>query len=413
MAESFSKTQRLFLSALAAGVKGKELCLTAEDASCTELSGLSALALAHKLLPLIFESVRRSPAAQSCARWQSETKNAVIRQVFVQTAASESLFQVTEALQKAGLRALCVKGALCRSLYPSPDLRPSRDEDLLVHPDDFPACCDTLAALGYSCGKNASPDSPVLTFTSGVSPLCIELHRSLFPEDSEVYGSFNGFFAEAFDRAETYKLGSRTLASLSPTDFLLYLILHAYKHFVHSGFGVRQVCDIALWAERFSEQIDWERLFAKCRDVRAAVFAAAVFETGRKYLGICPRLGSGLATLHPDPAPLLSDLLSAGVYGSANEDRLHSSPVTLASVAADRSRKRESLAPVIFPGVKRLSVRYPVLKSHAYLLPFCWIHRLASYGSKTVSARSRLKPGESLKIARKRTELLRLYEIID
>ncbi|MDD6261824.1 MAG: nucleotidyltransferase family protein [Clostridiales bacterium] len=412
MAESFSKTQRLFLSALAAGVRGKELCLTAEDASCAELTELSTLARAHKLLPLVFESVRRSPAAQNCARWQGETKNAVIRQVFVQTAASESLFQVTEALQKAGLRILCVKGALCRNLYPAPELRPSRDEDILVHPDDFPACCDVLGALGFSCGKNASGESPVLAFTSGVSPLCIELHKSLFPEDSEVYGPFNRFFSEAFEHAETYTLGSRTLASLSPTDFLLYLILHAYKHFVHSGFGVRQVCDIALWADRFSEQIDWERLFAKCRDARAAVFAAAVFETGRKYLGISPRLGSGLETLHPDPDPLLSDLLSAGVYGSSDEDRLHSSSVTLASVAADRKQKRESLAPVIFPGAKKLSARYPVLENHAYLLPFCWLHRLAAYGSKTLSARFRPKPGKSLKIARHRNELLRFYGII-
>lgn len=35
---------------------------------------------------------------------------------------------------------------------------------------------------------------------------------------------------------------------MNASDHLFYLICHALKHFYHSGFGIRQVCDILLFA---------------------------------------------------------------------------------------------------------------------------------------------------------------------
>lgn len=36
---------------------------------------------------------------------------------------------------------------------------------------------------------------------------------------------------------------------LAPTDHLLCLLCHAYKHFLYAGFGIRHVCDIGIFAE--------------------------------------------------------------------------------------------------------------------------------------------------------------------
>lgn len=51
-----------------------------------------------------------------------------------QTVATQELLALTQALERAAVPALVVKGAVCRSLYPTPDWRPSSDEDILIRP---------------------------------------------------------------------------------------------------------------------------------------------------------------------------------------------------------------------------------------------------------------------------------------
>ena len=70
--------------------------------------------------------------------------------------------------------------------------------------------------------------------------------------------------------------------------FFFYLICHAFKHFLHSGFGIRQVCDIILFANAYGDAIDWERVLKQCREIQADLFAAALFGIGEKYLTFDP-----------------------------------------------------------------------------------------------------------------------------
>lgn len=107
------------------------------------------------------------------------------------------------------------------------------------------------------------------------------------------------------------------LLTMPPHEHLLYLLLHAYKHFVRSGIGLRQFCDIGLWARAYHNEIDWQRLYEQCESVHAATFAAAAFRIARDDLGIefdLPAPWDGSI----DVEPLLHDTLCGGVYGSNN-----------------------------------------------------------------------------------------------
>ena len=74
--------------------------------------------------------------------------------------------------------------------------------------------------------------------------LYFELHMDLFPQESGAYGHFNQLFEDAFDTCmETDIQGSKVL-TLNPKQHFLYLVCHSLKHFLHSGFGVRQACDL-------------------------------------------------------------------------------------------------------------------------------------------------------------------------
>ena len=138
--------------------------------------------------------------------------------------------------------------------------------------------------------------------------------------------------------------------------------LHAYKHFVRSGIGLRQFCDIGLWARAYHNEIDWQRLHDQCASVHAATFAAAAFRIARDYLGIKFDLPAPWdASLGVEP--LLHDTLCGGVYGSNDYTRLHSSTVTLNAIKASRTGEKSSVLSTVFPKREYLEHRCPYLKN--------------------------------------------------
>ena len=189
------------------------------------------------------------------------------------------------------------------------------------------------------------------------------------------------------------------------------LILHAYKHFVRSGIGLRQFCDIGLWAREYHWQIDWQRLYEQCAGVHAATFTAAAFKIAREYLGIDFDLPAPWDD-SIDAEPLLHDTLCGGVYGSNDYTRLHSSTVTLNAVKASRSGEKSSVLSTVFPKREYLQSRYPYLKKHPYLLPIAWAQRIAHYAGEKRSGADNSASG-SVKLAKERIKLMKQYDIME
>lgn len=98
-----------------------------------------ALAGQQKLLPILFEAVRKMPAAEENAVLFAVTKQ-VIGQVLNQTVRSAEFADLYRKLRAAGLHPIVVKGQLCSRLYPLRDHRISADDDLLIPDGEFLAC---------------------------------------------------------------------------------------------------------------------------------------------------------------------------------------------------------------------------------------------------------------------------------
>ena len=79
---------------------------------------------------------------------------------------------------------------------------------------------------------------------------------------------------------------------------------------------------------------------------------------------------------------------------------------------ASRVGERSSILSSIFPKKEYLERRYPYLKKHPYLLPVAWVQRIAHYaGEKQTSADN--SAAGSIKLAKERIELMKMYDIID
>lgn len=397
----------LFMQALGAALKNEQLT---EEISSDALLGLLQMAEAHQVLPMVFETVYGCAGADPQILRMYRLRS--MQLVAIQAQKTAEFLPLLEELHSVGAKPLVVKGLVCRNLYPKPDFRLSSDEDLLIEPENTSLCHDVLTKWGL---QTQDPDSDAyeLGYHRPDSYQYIELHRSLFPEGSEAYGDLNRFFADAHSRAEV--LGG--ILTLSPTDHILYLILHAFKHFLHSGFGIRQVCDLTLFANRYGSKIDWKWVLECCRQVRAEKFAAGMFRIGRKYLNLSledSRYPLQWQAIYVDENPLLEDILGAGVYGGADMSRKHSSRMTLEAVSA-RNRGESNangLLKSLFPTAQELEGRYPYLKSKPLLLPVAWTDRLVNYYRELAKTRAN-SPAESIRIGNERIDLLKQYGILD
>lgn len=399
---TLTATETQFLHIAKAAISGGDL-----PAEKVDWPAIFTLANQQKLLPLLFEAVRKAPTATENAPLFAVTKQQVIGQVLNQTVRSAEFADLYHKLRAAGLHPVVVKGQLCSRLYPQTDHRISADDDLLIPDGEFMTCHEQFLANGLTT------DTPVdelttadeVSYTKGGSPLYIELHRHLFDSAEDAHDELNHFFADL------NPVEIDGFLAMPPHEHLLYLILYAYKHFVRSGIGLRQFCDIGLWAREYQAEIDWQRLHEQCESGHAATFAEAAFRIAKDYLGIEFDLPAPWSDA-VDAEPLLHDSLCGGVYGSNDLTRLHSSTVTLNAVKASRTGEKNGVLRTVFPKREYLERRYPYLKKRPYLLPVAWAQRIAHYASEKQSGADSSASG-FIKLAKERIELMKQYGVMD
>ncbi len=369
---------------------------------------LYRLASEQKLVPMLY-------ASGYCTFMRAE-----LRQEIPRTARSHSLAQAIatlnfaelyRAFQTDGLEPIVVKGIISRSLYREEAIRPSGDEDILAIDDAFLRCHEKLLSLGGII-MNGNIDLKNASVISYMMPsgLHIELHRRLFDDSSEFDRRHNRFF----ETAATQHLllgdigGEVNIRAFAHTENIYYMILHALKHFICGGFGLRTALDIALYADRYFEHIDCAKLSKLLSEDSALDFTAAIFDICTARLGIDKRIFKLINGKRCCGDAMLLDMLSGGVYGTAEENRAHSA--TLTKTAASGKSKFSGIIKSMFPSADYMALKFPYVKCIPILLPIAWLHRGIRYifGSDSAAGNS---AGGALSIGIQRTELIKQYGI--
>ena len=401
---SLNSAEINFIKAVKAGIHGENAMIKDAD-----YSALFETAMQQKLLPFVFEAVRKTSALQQNQALFAAEKQQVINQVLSQTLRSAEFEETYKKFLEEGLRPIVVKGRICSRLYPLRDHRLSADDDIFVSENDFLPCHNILMQNGFTadCPENELLSKDEVSYTKENGTAYIEMHRRLFDSSKDMHDDLNGFF----DDAHAHLMSTEGFFTMNPHDNMLYLILHAYKHFVCSGIGIRQFCDIGLWSKNYTADIDWPLLYEQCQKVRAAKFAAAIFKIANEYLGIEFDLPQPWSESDISCVPLLKDSICGGIYGSNDYTRLHSSTITLNAVRSGRDGKRRGILSSVFPPKRYMENKYSYVKRHSWLLPAAWGQRIVRYIRETAENKDD-SAAESVKLAKKRIELMKTYDII-
>ncbi|MCD8074213.1 MAG: nucleotidyltransferase family protein [Lachnospiraceae bacterium] len=391
----------------------------------TDWADVLTTAKMQNLFPFIYDAATAYPSFSAFEEAHPECFPVVTASMTAQMQKTDAFLSLYKSFLSAGLSPITMKGIICRELYGErADFRPSGDEDILIEKKDYEKAVEILEACGYR--KEADPDKEMaviqeVTFHS--EELTVELHLNPFGVDSTTREKMNDWFRDVFRSKEIVKIKGVPVRTMTPTDHLLFLVFHAFKHFTGGGFGIRMMLDILLFAEKYGERIDWEYVDAGLADVGATGFLADLVEIGDRYLGFTQiqRYNSvcRLETVCPDE--LLEDMFRRGTFGnSSNADR------TAGRIVADTVQKGKSgktgkngsesklksYFRLLFPSWKTWCAWRPYLKDRPWMVVCEWFWRIGRYIRGETSSSNMTDLDKSYKIAEERMILLGKYGVL-
>lgn len=382
-----------------------------ESLNGSEITEMLSFAQMHSLYPVVYEALCKTEAFRSLPEQiQHACKQRAKRIVIGQTVRTDLFLNLYRQILSGGVTPLVVKGIVLRSLYAQPDDRASSDEDILVQKEEFYKLDEILVGLGFSRTLGPHPlEEHEITYNHPKTGIHLEIHLSLFPEGSGAYGHLNQAFGDVFERQVVEQIQGVEVHTLEPTQHMLYLICHGLKHFLHSGFGIRQVCDMVMFAESYGDQIDWPAIEAWARKQKFYLFWMNLMEIGEKYLGFSWEK-AGLEkpkNVTLDCEAMLEDLLDGGIYGQSSASRLHSANMTLQAAAG--GRHKVGIIAAMFPGLSYMKRKFPYLELHPWLLPLAWGQRALRYLKKT----DKREISVTMDTGKRRVELLKQYGLAE
>ncbi|MBQ9737121.1 MAG: nucleotidyltransferase family protein [Clostridia bacterium] len=259
------------------------------------------------------------------------------------------LQRIKEALRKAKIPFVPLKGAVIKKHYPERWMRTSCDIDILVHEDDLEKAIDALKEDFWSVVGKKNYHDISLYSKNGVH---LELHFSI-KENIKTIDSV----LEKVWKYTSLKQGTECEFVLTNEFLLFHLLAHISYHFVKGGCGVRTILD--LWILMNKLEYDKSRLRQICAQAKIDVFYDNILSLIDVWFN---------KKQHSIVTQKMEDfILSGGVYGT-DQNRIKVSQ-------AKDGGKGSGILKRIFMPYGSLKIRYPVLERYKFLTPLFQIAR--------------------------------------
>lgn len=194
---------------------------------------------------------------------QRELTALALRHRLINQVRTNTLVELSTLFHQAGIPFLVLKGmAIAYLLYPSPDLRPMKDLDLLIRSEDSEKVTLLLIENGFKQHIDAffhPSELHLPTFSKEVDgfKISIEVHHRLLPEKNQKFWGYLGKFQKPHQRIAISD--EVTVETLSKEEFLYHLCKHTFFSY-HNLEPLKMiwVADICNFAEKFIDDIDWQ-----------------------------------------------------------------------------------------------------------------------------------------------------------
>lgn len=275
---------------------------------------------------------------------------------------------LSDAMEQAGIWHKPLKGSILKDQYPQFGMREMADNDILFDDTKREELKTLFLERGYSAeiynksNHDVYKKLPVYHF---------EMHVCLFSKSVSVQWS------EKYEKIKERLLPDQNRHyrfHFSKEDYFVYLIAHAYKHFSHSGTGIRTLADLYVMLHTIESSLDGDYVHTELKELGILDYAKDSCNLAEKLLG-CDELISEI-DLSPKERCMLMSYLGNGTYGTM-ENRVRNTLASLQgnTAAITWTTKCKYLMIRLFPGRKLCEDSYPVIYRHPVLLPAFWVWR--------------------------------------
>ncbi len=365
-------TNPILFALLRSAICGTPLA-EAERAEFSEeqLAKMLSIAKTHDVAHLLAFALKQNGLS---AEDDTETEARLFNAIYRYECLNYEYIQLCDALEKAEIPFVPLKGSVLHKHYPEAWMRTSCDIDVLVHREHLDGAISYLAQnLGYAEKEHGTHDVSLLA-PSGIH---IELHFDLVEE--EYAQNAIEVLSTVWDNVSLHE-NSRYWYEMTDAFFYFYHIAHMAKHFENGGCGIRSLID--LWI--------LDRLDSADREARDALLSAG----GLLRFASNSRKLSRVWFDAEEPDALVLQMqrfiLHGGVYGSSDN--------RVALWQKKRGGKIGYLFSRIFIPFAKLKRYYPILEKHPWLMPIMQVRRWFMLFRPDVAkmARSELSVNRSL-----------------
>lgn len=274
----------------------------------------------------------------------------------------EERAEILSLLEEKGIWYLPLKGILLQKFYPEYGMREMVDNDILYDKTRASDLIRLMEERGYEHKfLNGSPhDSfykdPFFNF---------EFHRQLFTayreKEQEYYSNISRYMVKDSDNKYGYHF--------SDEDCYVYLIGHAYKHYIDGEAGLRSLVDAYLF--RNNSDLNMSYIQEQLGSLGLDEFESKLRRCGDDLFS------KGSAGLESEEAEFIQNLCETIFYGGLNETGVSRKVLLNTNAATGFGKKAEYIICRLFPKRSLMRELFPVLNTRPYLLPFIYIYKIA------------------------------------
>lgn len=326
-----------------------------KEAKNVDYAKIYAIGKEYQLLPLICAGMAVSNL-QFPDEIQQKADKKVLENFVYDSIQQSVLSEMLSLLESGGFAHMPVKGILLKKMYPSSELRPMGDGDILIRRNEYEKVAALIAQHGFVFRCESAHE-----YIYNKNGICIELHKHLIPPYNRDY---YGYYGDGWKLAEK-ESGKRY--KMKDNDHYIYLFTHFSKHYRDGGVGPIHLVDLWVFAQH--AKLDFDYILAELEKLQLVEFHKNIMLT----------LGVWFAG---KTANEITDFITNRVFENGNFGTIKSRAIASATKTSKSSSARgiafKKGIRVLFPTAAEMQYRYPILKKHAFLTPFFWAHRFFS-----------------------------------
>lgn len=394
-----TQTQKVLLGILSQALTGTEYVLP-ENVDWAELFEESKK---QAVAPMVFSCIsQQCTNAEVHTNWKMATVFSLQRnnRIHAQHCMLHNL------LTENGIKYTIIKGSASARDYPDPLMRTMGDVDFLVPESHWEQAKEVLLREGFTSYGEKHPFH--LAFHK--KGFEMEMHREPF--------GLTGEGAEELKKIVPELVDNSVLAGFDGVNFRMpdafghgiVLLLHAYRHLVDAGIGVRHLCDWAAFISGFTAD-EFDRIFRERFEKLGIWKLTQIFSaTAHRYLSVPYQEWMGDVD-EEVCRMLMMDILDGGNFGRGDVERRTQNR---SIYNQDNKLSEDGRVIQMIRSLNQTAIEdYPRVMKIKIFRPFGWIAICIRYIFRVLTGRRKKLPMTTMQMVSMRRKLYQQFSVFD